>query len=61
MELFEASSVVSNAGTRICFRVGDSDAKRFADGFAFFESEDLQNLNTGEAIAKTFGGGRAGH
>jgi len=47
-----ASSVLSNAGTRICFRVGDADAKRFADGFSSFESEDLQNLNTGEAIAR---------
>ncbi len=47
-----ASSVVSNAGTRICFRIGDTDAKRFADGFSFFEANDLQNLNTGEAIAR---------
>lgn len=47
-----ASSVVSNAGTRICFRVGDTDAKRFSDGFSFFEASDLQNLNTGEAIAR---------
>lgn len=47
-----ASAVISNAGTRICFRVGDTDAKRFADGFSFFEAEDLQNLNTGEAIAR---------
>lgn len=47
-----ASSVLSNAGTRICFRVGDADAKRFAEGFSSFEQEDLQNLNTGEAIAR---------
>ncbi len=47
-----ASSVVSNAGTRICFRLGDTDAKRFASGFAYFEAEDLENLNTGEAIAR---------
>lgn len=46
------SSVMSNAGTRICFRIGDADAKRFADGFSFFEAQDLQNLNTGEAIAR---------
>ncbi|MBZ0098663.1 MAG: type IV secretory system conjugative DNA transfer family protein, partial [Taibaiella sp.] len=47
-----ASSVVSNAGTRICFRLGDTDAKRFAGGFSFFEAQDLENLNTGEAIAR---------
>lgn len=47
-----ASSVASNAGTRICFRLGDTDAKRFASGFSFFEAEDLENLSTGEAIAR---------
>jgi hypothetical protein len=47
-----ASSVVSNAGTRICFRLGDTDAKRFASGFSYFEASDLENLNTGEAIAR---------
>jgi hypothetical protein len=45
-----ASSVASNAGTRICFKLGDTDAKRFASGFSFFEDEDLENLGTGEAI-----------
>lgn len=47
-----ASSVVVNAGTRICFRLGDTDAKRFASGFSYFEAEDLENLGTGEAIAR---------
>ena len=47
-----AGSVVSNAGTRICFRLGDTDAKRFASGFSYFDTEDLENLNTGEAIAR---------
>ncbi len=47
-----ASSVLSNAGTRICFRVGDADAKKFEDGFSFFEAKDLQNQGTGEAIAR---------
>ena len=47
-----ASSVVSNAGTRICFRLGDTDAKRFAAGFSYFDAEDLENLNTGQAIAR---------
>jgi len=47
-----ASAVVTNAGTRICFRLGDTDAKRFADGFSSFDSTDLQNLDTGEAIIR---------
>lgn len=47
-----ASSVVVNAGTRICFRLGDIDAKRFAGGFSYFDSEDLENLHVGEAIAR---------
>jgi hypothetical protein len=47
-----ASSVVVNAGTRVCFRLGDTDAKRFAGGFSYFDEEDLQNLHTGEAIAR---------
>lgn len=46
------NSVIGNAGTRICFRIGDIDAKRLADGFSFFEATDLQNLNTGEAIVR---------
>lgn len=47
-----ASSVLSNAGTRICFRIGDSDAKKLEDGFSHFEAMDLQNLSTGEAIVR---------
>jgi hypothetical protein len=47
-----ASSLLSNAGTRICFRLGDSDAKRLEDGFTTFSAADLQNLATGEAIAR---------
>jgi len=47
-----ASSVVVNAGTRICFRLGDMDARRFASGFSYFDAEDLENLHTGEAIAR---------
>jgi len=47
-----ASAVASNAGTRICFRLGDTDAKRFASGFSFFEADDLENLGTGEAIGR---------
>lgn len=47
-----ANSVVVNAGTRICFRLGDVDAKRFAGGFSFFDAADLENLHIGEAIAR---------
>jgi hypothetical protein len=45
-------SLIANAGTRICFRLGDADAKRVAEGFSFFDASDFQNLHTGEAIAR---------
>lgn len=45
-------SVLANAGTRICFRLGDADARKLADGFSYFEGRDLQNLDTGQAIAR---------
>ncbi|MCR8559283.1 type IV secretion system DNA-binding domain-containing protein [Mucilaginibacter sp. BJC16-A38] len=47
-----AGSVLSNAGTRICFRLGDTDAKRLGEGFARFTAADLQNLAVGEAITR---------
>jgi hypothetical protein len=47
-----ASAVMSNTYTRICFRVGDQDAKALKDGFASFDASDLQNLGTGEAICR---------
>lgn len=46
------NSILSNPKTRICFRLGDSDAKRLESGFSFFEQNDLQNLNRGEAIMR---------
>ncbi len=46
------NSVLSNANIRICFRLGDIDAKKLESGFSYFDSNDLQNLNIGEAIAK---------
>ena len=46
------NSVISNPKTRICFRLGDIDAKRLESGFSFFESSDLMNLNRGQAIAR---------
>jgi hypothetical protein len=47
-----ASAVLANAGTRIVFRVGQSDAKFLAEGFATFDPSDLQNLGLGEAIIR---------
>ncbi len=47
-----ASSVLSNCYTRICFRPGDADAEKFANGFSFFDSKALQNLGIGQAIAR---------
>ncbi len=47
-----ANAVVSNSGTRVCFRIGDIDAKRFADGFSSFEPQDIQNLGVGQAVAR---------
>jgi len=46
------NSVLSNANIRICFRLGDYDAKKLESGFSGFDSNDLQNLNIGEAIAR---------
>ena len=47
-----AGAVLSNAGTRIVFRVGDADAKTLAEGFSSFESDSLRKLGTGEAICR---------
>jgi len=47
-----ASAVLSNAYTRIVFRVGDDDARKLAEGFASFERRDLQNLDIGHAICR---------
>jgi type IV secretion system coupling TraD/TrwB family protein len=47
-----ASAVMSHPYTRIVFRVGDDDAKKLGEGFAFFEANDLRNLETGQAIGR---------
>ncbi|HUR44740.1 MAG TPA: helix-turn-helix domain-containing protein [Candidatus Saccharimonadales bacterium] len=47
-----ASAVISNPYTRVCFRLGDFDAKKLEDGFSFFEARDLQNLGVGQAICR---------
>ena len=47
-----ASAVLSNPGTRICFGLGDEDARKLAQGFSFFDARDLQNLEIGQAICR---------
>ncbi len=47
-----ANSVITNAGTRICFRVGEFDAQKLEGGFAHFDMGDMQKLNVGEAIVR---------
>lgn len=46
-----AESVLS-AGTRVCFRLNDTDAKRLQEGFASFAAADLQNLSIGDGIVR---------
>ena len=45
-------AVLANAHTRICFRVGDEDAKRLSDGFSSFDAAALTDLGVGEAIVR---------
>lgn len=44
--------MIANPYTRVCFRLGDQDARKLEDGFSFFDAKDLQNLGTGEAICR---------
>ena len=46
------NSILSNPCTRVCFRVGDDDARKLEGGFSHFDSRDLQNLGIGEAICR---------
>jgi hypothetical protein len=48
----EAAGTVLGVGTRVCFRVGDVDARALEGGFSFFEARDLQSLDTGEAVCR---------
>ena len=45
-------AAISNPATRVCFRVGDIDARKLEEGFSFFEAKDLQSLGVGEAICR---------
>ncbi len=47
-----AGAVLSNAGTRIVFRVGDADARTLAEGFTNFDGDSIRKLGTGEAICR---------
>ncbi|MDD5356573.1 MAG: type IV secretion system DNA-binding domain-containing protein [Candidatus Pacebacteria bacterium] len=47
-----ANAVLANAFTRVCFRLGDSDARRMTEGFSNFDAHDLQSLGTGDAICR---------
>lgn len=47
-----AGAVIANPYTRVCFRLGDDDAKRLQSGFASFDAKDLQSLGVGEAIVR---------
>ncbi|HEY1110451.1 MAG TPA: type IV secretion system DNA-binding domain-containing protein [Opitutaceae bacterium] len=47
-----ASALLSNAYTRVVFRVGDRDARTMEAGFASFEARDIQNLRNFEAICR---------
>lgn len=46
------SAVLANAYTRVVFRVSEQDARALESGFSIFNAADLQNLGTGEAIAR---------
>jgi DNA helicase HerA-like ATPase len=49
------NSVISNPYIRICFRLGDIDAKKLESGFSYFEQSDLQGLDIGQAIVRVGG------
>jgi hypothetical protein len=47
-----ADAVLSEAYTRIAFRLGTDDARVLAKNFASFTPEDLSNLDVGQAICR---------
>lgn len=46
------SALSGNAHTRIVFRTSEEDARKVAEGFSFFEGEDVLRLKRGEAIVR---------
>lgn len=47
-----ATALLANAGTRMCFRLGETDAKKLSEGFASFSPSDFQTLGRGEMIVR---------
>lgn len=47
-----AAAVLTNAFARVCFRLGDEDARKLANGFSAFDARDLQSLGRGEAVCR---------
>jgi hypothetical protein len=47
-----ASALLSNAYTRIVFRVGERDARTLSEGFSAFDAKDLTRLRAGAAICR---------
>lgn len=48
----EVAGALSNAYTRVSFRVSDQDARTLANGLSFFGASDLQNLEKGHAVCR---------
>lgn len=48
----EVASAVLSTHTRVVFRVNDADSRALGEGFANFKSEDLRNLEIGNAICR---------
>lgn len=46
------NSVLTNPYSRVCYRVGETDARALAEGFTHFNAGDLQSLGRGQAIAR---------
>jgi hypothetical protein len=46
------AAVLTHPFARVCFRIGDEDAPKLAEGFTHFDARDLQSLSTGQAIVR---------
>ncbi|KAB2879093.1 type IV secretion system DNA-binding domain-containing protein [bacterium] len=47
-----AHSVITNAGTRVYFRLSEFDAEKVQEGFSYFTKKDFLSLGVGEAICR---------
>lgn len=50
-----AAAIMGNAYTRVVFRVGGNDAKQLAEGFSYFDRDDIESLGRGHAIVRIGG------